>query len=163
MAWNISYDVSVNPQEPREAFRLKEQRHWIDEGEKFLETAIASNPDSWLLYFKLGWLLDQKKQDYARAADYFKKAAEFPESPLYVRRQIGHALTKAGLKQEALEHWRKIWNSPREGENRFELWDRVEAWIREMEVELKVPVSERIFKDQPRPVAGLQPVPPKPP
>lgn len=163
MAWNISYDVSVNPQEPREAFRLREQRHWIDEGEKFLKTAIASNPDSWLLYFKLGWLLDQKKQDYIQAAEYFKKAAEFPDAPLYVRRQIGHALTKAGLKKEALEHWRKIWLGSHEGVNQYELWDRIEAWIRELEVELKVPVSERTFQKDPDPVAGRQPVLPKPP
>lgn len=147
MAWNISYDASVNTAEPREAFRLKEQRYWIDEGEKFLREAIANNPDSWLLYFKLGWLLDQKKQDFKQAAVYFRKASEFPDAPSYVRRQIGHALTKGGLKKEALEHWKKIWKGSRTGENQFELWDRVEAWIRELEIELKVPFSERTFPE----------------
>jgi tetratricopeptide (TPR) repeat protein len=145
MAWNISYDASVNTAEPREAFRLKEQRYWIDEGEKFLREAIKNNPDEWMLYFKLGWLLDQKQQKYKEAAEWFAKAAEFKDVPLYVRRQVGHALNRAGLKKEALAHWRKIWNGPRDGENSMELWDRIEDWIREMEVELKVPPSERTF------------------
>ena len=145
MAWNISYDASVNTAEPREAFRLKEQRYWIDEGEKFLREAIANNPDSWQLYFKLGWLLEEKKQDYKQAVEYFTKAAEFKEAPLYVRRQVPHALRKGRMNKEALAQWRKIWNGPRDGEYVHELWDVVEQEMRKLEVELKVPYSERAF------------------
>jgi tetratricopeptide (TPR) repeat protein len=169
MAWNISYDASVNTAEPREAYRLKEQRYWIDEGEKFLREAIANNPESWLLYFKLGWLLDQKKQDYKQAAEFYAKAAEFADAPTYVRRQVGHALNKAGLKREALEHWRKIWKEPRNTpRNAGELWERIEAWIRELEAELNVPAGERIFpkgsvqklpEPPPRPVGAGRPAP----
>ena len=145
MAWNISYDASVNTAEPREVFRLREQRYWIDEGEKFLREAIANNPDSWQLYFKLGWLLDQKKQDYKQAAEWFKKAAEFKKTPFYVRRQVAHSLNKGHLKKEALAQWKKIWNGPRNGEYAYELWDVVEQEMRKLEVELKVPYSERTF------------------
>jgi tetratricopeptide (TPR) repeat protein len=160
MAWNISYDASVNTAEPREAYRLKEQRYWIDEGEKFLREGLANNPDSWLLYFKLGWLLDQKKQDYKQAAEYYAKAAEYAEAPLYVRRQVGHALNKAGLKREALAHWKKLWQEPRGGpHNAGELWDRIETWIRELETELNVPASERTFKGAPTPPPQPRPMP----
>jgi tetratricopeptide (TPR) repeat protein len=147
MAWNISFDAYVDPTEPSEAKRLQHQREWIDAGRLLLERGAANLPDRYELWFQLGWIHDQKYQDYLKAAEYFRKAATFPDAPPYITRLVGYRLERGGRKREAYEHWRKLWEDhPDRASSPLMLWDKVESEIRRLEKELSIPEGERLFQ-----------------
>jgi len=146
MAWNVSYAASINPNEPREAARLRAQREWIRAGRELLERGVQANPDTWHLWFQLAYLINQKQQLYAESAQYFKIAASFPDAPQYVRRMVGYDLRKAGKFQEAYEWWREMWKLyPEKKDDPTMMWNAVEREIRALEEQLQIPTHQRIF------------------
>lgn len=151
LAWNVSYAASINPREPREAARIRAQRGWILEGRKLLERGVQAVPDTWHLWFHLGWLINQKQNIPEESAYYFMKAAKFPDAPAYIARFAGYDLRKAGKLEEALQWWRWIWSQyPEKKHQRQYFWDKVEEQIRELEDELNIPVAERTFPNPER-------------
>jgi hypothetical protein len=86
MAWNASVAALNDPNQPREALRLKAQREYFDLGRDFLERGIRNNPDRYELYERLGFLLKDKYNDPCAAAKAFRKASEFDAAPAYLKR-----------------------------------------------------------------------------
>ena len=148
-AWNASYGESVNPKYPSDAYRIKVQRDWILAGRDFLEQGIRANPETWDLKFKLGWLIYQKLNDPLAAVPWLKKAAEYPEAPLYVARMVGHMYVKAGHHREAYEWWKGIWFSDH-AKHPEQLWNKIAQWGREAEEQLRIPPSQRVFPAAPK-------------
>jgi len=161
MAWNISYAVSQDPKEPRPAKREQARRQWVEEGRKFLEEGIRNIPERYELYFKLGWLI-QQKQDYIDAdpetgypgkhhvegAEWAKRAwQKFPsEAPTYVSRMPGHWYMKAERWQEAREWWCELAKEdPERKLHPDQMWHKIEEWCRECEDKLGIPEAERCF------------------
>jgi tetratricopeptide (TPR) repeat protein len=146
LAWNVSYAASINPNEPRDAARLRAQREWIRAGRELLERGVQANPDTWHLWFQLGYLISQKQEKFAESAEYFKKAASFPEAPQYIRRLVGYDLRKAGKLQEAYEWWLEMWKLyPERKDDTTMMWPAVEREIRALENEINIPTERRIF------------------
>lgn len=171
MGWNISYSVSQNPREPRQARRELARRQWIEEGRKFLEQGIENIPEKYDLYFHLGWLIMQK-QDYIdsdpntgypgkhfeEAAKWFKVTwSKFPtEAPTYVSRMAGHCYMKAAEAttkdpereqkywQMGRDWWCALWKEDH-AKHPDQMWYKIEDWGRQCEEHLKIPADQRCF------------------
>ena len=83
MAYNASYGESENKKYPTEAYRIRAQRAWINDGKAFLEEGIRNNPDSWELHFRLAWLISDRNKydDPIGSIPEFLKAYESEGAP----------------------------------------------------------------------------------
>jgi hypothetical protein len=144
MAWNASYGESTNRKYPSDAYRKKRQLEWIETGRAFLEEGIQNNPDQYDLYFKMGWLIYQKKNDPLAAVPYLIKASEYPEAPLYVVRMVGILYAKGGDHLHAYQWWKKLWAEDHE-KNPNQFWHKIAEWGHEAEEKLGISPQERVF------------------
>jgi hypothetical protein len=144
MAYDASFSESENMSYSTEAYRIKRQRSWIEAGRKFLEEGIKNNPDEFNLYFKMGWLIEDKFKDPIGSIPFLEKAESFPEAPLFVTRMIGHMYEKGGDKKGAYEHWKKLWLQDH-NKNPEQLWYKIEQWGRDAEEKLNIPFEQRVF------------------
>ncbi|MDZ4741956.1 MAG: hypothetical protein SGI98_00880 [Verrucomicrobiota bacterium] len=139
-AWNSSYAASVDPMEPKEAVRKKNQKEWFDLGEETLKKGIEHNSQSWELYSGMGRLLSDKQKRPLEAAVYYQKASELPDGPLYLKRQVAFKLLDGGNDQEAYELMKKLWlEDPNNQVPTFK------KRIPELEEKLKIPKGKRLF------------------
>ncbi len=141
MAWNASVAAYYDESQPREVLRLRAQREYFDLGRDFLDRGIANNPDKWDLYDKMAILLRDKYEDHCGAAEYFGKAAEFPEAPAYVKRMAAYELAKCpGQERKAYERLVQLYNDfPDERQL------TMRTLIREMQESLEIPAEQRIY------------------
>ncbi len=82
--WHLAYNMSVEAKSGDEAAEL------IRDGIEFAETGLPWNTTRYELYQEIGWTYYDKLQNYARAAEYFKKAIDHPH-PTFLERAIAHA------------------------------------------------------------------------
>ena len=141
MAWNASVAALNDRRQPREALRLKAQREYFKIGEDFILRGIQNNPDKGFMYEKAGAFYDQKMHDPCKAAEYFAKAATFPESFSYVKRLAAFKLAECpGHEREAYEKLVALYKmGPAE---------RVPTLYRkllELQEKLSVPEEQRIY------------------
>lgn len=139
-AWNSSYAASVDPLEPREVVRKKNQQEWFDLGEATLKKGIEHNPGSWELLAGMGRLLSDKQNRPLESAEYFQRASEFPEAPLYIKRQVVFKMLDGGDEQGAYELMRQLWQ-----ENERHHVPTFERRIPELEAKLNIPYEKRLF------------------
>jgi tetratricopeptide (TPR) repeat protein len=78
--WHAAYNLHA------ESETLVDKRFWLRRGIENLERAVEANPDTWEMYFELGWTLYDRAHENWRAAQYFRQAAELPDAPHYVTR-----------------------------------------------------------------------------
>jgi tetratricopeptide (TPR) repeat protein len=83
--WHCAYNLHG------ESVTLIEKRYWLDRGLEVLERAVEANPDTWDMYFDLGWTYYDRAHEPYRAAEAFRQAAEFPDAPHYVTRMYYRA------------------------------------------------------------------------
>jgi tetratricopeptide (TPR) repeat protein len=147
LAWNASIDKRMNPAEPSEARRIREERFWIEEGRKVFQRGAENNPDRYRMWLQLAWVYDQKLKNFPEAARYYRKAASYEEAPIYIERFAGYALEKAGDDQAAYDYWKGLWMRPLPRTDPQRAWDKIEAKIRALENKLKIPRDKRVFPD----------------
>ncbi len=82
--WHLAYNMSVEERTPDGAAER------IREGIQFAELGLPWNSTRYDIYQEIGWTYYDKLQNYARAAEYFKKAIEHPH-PTFLERAIAHA------------------------------------------------------------------------
>lgn len=145
MAWNASVDRRNNLDEPLLLRRIKEERYWVKEGEKFYRDGAANNPDSFEIWRSLGMLYDQKLHDYRNAADAYTHATEAPNSPIFIERFPAYMLEKAGDDQGAYEYYKKLWYKRQDHSNKQYAYDKIEEKLRALEKKLNIPREKRIF------------------
>ena len=140
MAWNASAAALNDPNQPRQALRVKAQREYFDLGRDFLERGIRNNPDRPQLYEALARLYRDKYKDHAKAAEYFELAASKPGAPSYARRFAAYELSHAeGREHEAYDRLLSLY---REGEK--ERLPTLIARLKFLEEKLNIPVEQRI-------------------
>ncbi len=153
MGWNIAYAAQIDPANRTKAEGLKREMEWRERARAFLAEGIKNNPDTYRLYFYMGILYLQKLASpakpelYCTAADYFRRAAAFPDAPSYTARECAHALELCGKPEAAYEYWKTIWNGGhvRHFHDQIDIYDDAIREMRRLENELKIPVGQRIF------------------
>lgn len=118
-SWHMAYNAAAyyqNRSELPELRRRAEWQDWIERGTAFLEEGIRQNPDSPLLWSRLGWIYtDQFKiVDYEKAADAYRHAIEAGDPRPYIRNNEAYALARIPSREdEALKLIRELQQTPR--------------------------------------------------
>ena len=142
LAFDAAAAAMQDENQPRQTLRVKLAREYMQVGRDFLEKGIRNNPDRYVLYNRLGFLLMFKLQDHYGSYLAYSKAAQFPDCMGYERRFAAYELSKCpGHEQEAYVLLKKLY-----GEGKVErtgtLYKRLEA----MEEKLGVPPEQRVYK-----------------
>jgi len=144
-AWHLGYNASLAAYDdkihvPDEKLRLKNQRVWFDAAKDTLLSGIQNNPDTYVLYEKLGVLYRDKYKDDLNAFEYFDKAAQFPHAPTYEKRFAAYHLAYVpGREQEAYDRLVKFYNM---GKN--EHLPSLLLRLKYLEDKLNIPPAQRI-------------------
>lgn len=145
MAWNASVAALEDKNQPSEALRIRNQRQYFQLGKDFLERGIRNNPDSYMLYERLGVLLRDKFEDHCGAAEAFAKATTFDKAPPYIARFAGYEMAKCeGREKEAYERLKALYDK-----GDAQRLPTLITTIQELEKKLDVPEAERI-KSEPK-------------
>jgi tetratricopeptide (TPR) repeat protein len=140
MAWNASVAAMNDPNQPRQALRVKAQREYFALGKDFLERGIKNNPDRPELYEALARLYKEKYKDHERAAEYYAKAAALPEAAPWDRRFSGYELSYCeGREREAYEGLRSLYD-----EGKKERLPTLIKRLKFLEDKLGIPQEQRI-------------------
>jgi hypothetical protein len=144
-AWHMAFNASVaayeDKKQPREALRQKAQREYWKLGEDYLLHGIENNPDVYNLYADLGHLYQWKFQDHCKAAEYYARAAGFPNSPVFYHRFHYYELAQCpGHEREAYEALLKLYKA---GEQ-----ERLPTLLKHLGIlqeKLNVPAEQKIY------------------
>jgi len=82
---------------------------------RLLEKGIRTPPDKWEYYHDIGFVYFWNLHDYLKAADWFRRGAEQPNSPWWLRTYAATMMAKGGDRQTARVIWQNILNTT-EGE-----------------------------------------------
>jgi len=146
MAWNIGYAERIDTNDYTLAQGMKREMVWHERARQFLLRGIQNLPNRYDLYFKLGWLYDQKFKDPCLAAEQYGLAAQFADAPAYVSRMHCRKLAECGKLGDAYQCWKRIWFQ--DHKTVPQSWGIVEREIRQIENEMDIPDSQRIFPRQ---------------
>ena len=143
-AWHMAYNASVaayeDPNQPREALRLKAQREYFQIGEQYLLRGTTFNQDRAVLFDRLGLLYQDKFKDPCRASWAYFEAAKRPDAMPYVKRLAVYNLAHCpGSEQRAYELLKELYHRG-DSERLPTLLKRIE----ELQDKLNVPAAERI-------------------
>jgi hypothetical protein len=145
MAWNASAAALNDPNQPRQALRVKAQRDYFALGKDFLERGIRNNPRNPKLYETMAMLYREKYNDHARASEFFRKAADCPGAPSYDKRFSAYELSYCdGWEPQAYIQLRRLYD---EGEQ-----ERLPTLIKRLkylETKLNIPQEQRIPDKEP--------------
>ena len=76
-----------------------------------LRKGIRSNPDRWEIPFDLGFLYFVERNDWAKAAQYFRLASRIEDSPEVTKRFTAYACKRAGKTEVARALWEQLYAS----------------------------------------------------
>lgn len=143
-AWHMAYNASVaaleDPNQPREALRIKAQREYFKLGEQYLLRGTKFNPDRAVLFDRLGLLYQDKFKDPCKAAWAYGEAEKRPDAMPYVRRLAVYNLARCpGHEREAYEKLKELFNRGPD-ERLPTLLKRID----ELQDKLNIPAAERI-------------------
>jgi tetratricopeptide (TPR) repeat protein len=77
-----------------------------EKGIEILKEGIRSNPDTYRLYWELGWVY-YSWQKYEDALSLFDKSIQY-DHPFYVETTRAHTLAKLGRYKEAVRQWEQV-------------------------------------------------------
>lgn len=144
-AWHMAYNASVaaleDPEQPREALRIKAQREYWKLGEDYLLRGIANNPDVPTLYDRLGFFYREKYRDHCKSAEAYAQAAAVPGAPAYARRFAAYELAQCpGHEREAYEKLLALYKM---GEQ--EHLPTLLKWLGILQEKLDIPAPDRVY------------------
>ena len=141
MAWNGAVQVERDPAITDPVRREREIRKYWKLGEDYLLHGIENNPNSWLLWERLGGLYRDKYRDNCKAAHAYDEASKRPGALTYTRRFAAVFLADCpGHEREAYEKILALYN---EGER--EWLPTMLSKLRELEVKLGIPIDQRVY------------------
>ncbi|MGB9641806.1 MAG: tetratricopeptide repeat protein, partial [Candidatus Ratteibacteria bacterium] len=73
---------------------------------EFLKEGLSHNPDSYRLYWEIGWIY-YIGGEFENAITYLDKAIQY-EHPAYVENTRAHVLEKLGRIDDAIKQWQEI-------------------------------------------------------
>lgn len=123
----------------------------------YLHDALKTHPDLPVLLLEIGNIYLNRLKDTARAADYYRKAADQPNAPYYAARIHAVLLVKLERHREALDYLKQLHPTlPNHGDQNatpFQIEsamaDTVLSRIREIEQTLNIPDPEKYHPRQP--------------
>lgn len=112
MATNAASHQSYNPHQLSEIELAQQRRRYFLRGEQFLKDGLRHNPDSVLLYAKLGDLHSNlyRYPRFLQSAAAYKKAVELGAPPIYERMEFYSLCRVHGKEQEAWELGRTLFD-----------------------------------------------------
>ena len=144
-AWYMAFDARTaaidDPHQPREVLRIKAAREFVRLGVEYLQQGTRNNPDRYILYNRLGFVLKEKALDHYGSYEAYSKAASFPDCMGYEKRFAAYELSKCpGKEAQAYALLLKFY---REGEREHTptLLLRLQA----MEEKLNIPTEQRVY------------------
>lgn len=142
MAWNGAAYVQDRDTSIKDAHeREREIRRYWKLGEDFLLQGIENNPDSWLLWERLGGFYRDKLKDPCKAAHAYAEAAKRPGHLSFVRRFAAIYLADCpGHEKEAYD---KLLALYKEGEK--EWLPTLLQKLQQMERKLGIPIEQRVY------------------
>ena len=119
--WNMAHqrmalDASIaerlnEKKQPNEFLRRKVEREYQQLGERYLLDGIEFNPDSALLYERLGDLYSRKFYDHSKAAEAYAEACKRPGAMQYLRRSVVYEIEKVpGREKEAYQKLKALYD-----------------------------------------------------
>jgi len=147
MAWNASAAALEDPNQPRQALRIKAQREYFAIGKELLERGIQNNPDKPQLYESLARLYKDKYNDHLRASENYAKAAALPGAPSYDKRFAAYELSYVdGREKDAYEMLHNLYDMGSQ-----ERLPTLIARLKATEDKLDIPPEQRIPDPNPLP------------
>jgi len=143
MAWNIGYAERTDPRHRTLAEGMKREMLWHERARRFLIRGIQNLPNRYELYFKLGWLYEQKFKDPCLAAEQYAIAAQFTNAPAFIARMHCRNLAACGRLNEAYECWKRLWFDP--AQTNHVSRSILAREIRKLEDEMNLSDSQRFF------------------
>ncbi len=118
--------------------------HYIKSGENFLLQGIANNPDSPLLYARLGDFYSDlyRRPEFAKAAEAYARAVELGAPTIYKRMCFYNLCRVKGKEKEALALGRELFADP---QNHV---PAVRTLIFVLQNKLNLPTAERLNVEQ---------------
>lgn len=147
MAWNIGYAERTDTNNATLAQGIKRELVWHERARQFLLRGLENLPNRYELYFKLGWLYDQKFKNPCLAAEQYAKAASFTDAPAYIARMHCRKLAECGKYSEAYQCWKQLLLQDPRHQNPSAR-RILEREIRRVENVLNIPDTQRIFPNQ---------------
>jgi hypothetical protein len=140
MAYNASVAAMQNPNEPREALRVKARNEYYRLGEDYLLRGIEFNSDRALLYDRLGSLYRDKFKDPEKSYWAYTEAGKRPDSMGYVHRMAAYQLAKwPGHEREAYDVLVALYKK-----GKRERLPSLLTAIQKLQDQLQIPAAERI-------------------
>lgn len=78
---------------------------------ELLERGLARDPGNWKYARDIGFVYSWWYRDYDRAADWFEKASEMPEAPIWLKSSAAITRTQGGDRETARMLWRQMLDS----------------------------------------------------
>lgn len=91
------------------------ENYYFEKGVSFLKEGITNVPDSYRLYWELGWTYSRKNMP-EKALGELDESIKYPH-PFYVENTRAHVLMDLGRNEEALKQWQEILKKYPEGKN----------------------------------------------
>lgn len=112
MSTNAASHAEHNTKQPAPEREILTRRY-IERGKRFLLDGIAHNPNSPLLYMRLGDLYADlnRRPNFTQAAAAYHRAVELGASPLYRRQEFYSLCRIQGREHEAWQLGRELFNS----------------------------------------------------
>ena len=164
-AWYMAFDASAEALRDRPKYqvhagslltipdprpleqRQRESQEFIEMGRNLLEQGIRNNPDRYVLYNRLGFLLMYKMKDHLAASQAYAKAAEFPDCMGYEKRFAAYELSQVpGREAEAYALLLALYQSEKKDPTNG-LLNRIKA----LEEKLNLPPEQRVYKPPGKP------------
>jgi hypothetical protein len=140
-AWNAAKFFRTDPDQPREALRIRAERQYVQLGREYLERGVRNNPDSYKLHVSLAFLLKERARDDQASSDEYKIAATFPKALGWENRFAGYELAQVpGKEREAYEQLLTCYNRGRE-----EWVPTLFKTLRALEEKLNIPTAQRVY------------------
>ena len=113
--WHMAYNASIaalddKQKQPRLSLRLKAEQDLWKVGEDYFLRGIENNPDSSVLWTRLGSLYKEKFKEPAKAAWAYGEGAKLPNAPVYLHRFAAYQIAKVpGREREAYDLLKKYY------------------------------------------------------
>lgn len=103
---------------------------------RLVEKGIRENPQSWRLYYDLGYIYWLELKDPAKAADAFERGSKVPGAHPWMRVMAAALAAHAGETETAIYMWTNILNSTEDAELRANGMNRLRCLRVDSEVKL---------------------------
>jgi tetratricopeptide (TPR) repeat protein len=118
-----------------------------------LQKGLTAQPDRWEFAYDLGFVYYWHLQDYPRAAEWFRRAADIEGAPLWLEPMAAVTLAKGGDRSTSRQLWSELVKTAPEAAS----WVRAQAELRLMQLDAmdQIDLLENVVKEYERRTGSL--------